>query len=424
DGMVLPRGLAKDLENPDPKIISPPITGNMTDAFEGYDKVFFLSISSDRGLRQIQVVEMDVLMRFFGPTVSRTVSTTQMMVPSICDAIKDAFAAIIRIEETDVEFKETKERGMVVGRVRGGGLIEDPNSPAAFGEHDVLLPAVRKNDRTGKPTQIGVMDWSYLVSTGTLDGSRLKMKLYSGRPGSLSIRVNNRTFRTGLKVRQVLDSSTVRLHAKNRPDKPLIGYELYEKRLDSKKMTFLGRTDWDGRIVVDQRDPTPEFPTALRLLYVKNGQAVLARLPVVPGANEMDVAEMQGDDLRLEAEAYVKGIQNSIVDIIAIRTLLAARIRLRLERGQVKDARELLTKLRGVESRKTLSDDLENNHTKFNTMFDQLRDRNSKSKVNSMFKVTRKLMGEHISDALLETLDGEIIAAERNGGVAPKKTEE
>ena len=120
----------------------------------------------------------------------------------------------------------------------------------------------------------------------------------------------------------------------------MIGYELYEKNLETTDMTFIGRTDWNGRLWVEKTDQP------LRLLYVKNGGAVLARLPFVPGLYPKVVADLSGDDIRLQAEAYIRGVQNSIVDLVAIRELFKARIRIRLERGEMDKAEDLLNALR------------------------------------------------------------------------------
>ena len=65
-------------------------------------------------------------------------------------------------------------------------------------------------------------------------------------------------------------------------------------------MTFVGRTNWNGILKVE---PTED---PLRLLYVKNGGAILARLPLVPGLYSQVVADLSGDDIRLQAEAYIR----------------------------------------------------------------------------------------------------------------------
>ena len=94
------------------------------------------------------------------------------------------------------------------------------------------------------------------------------------------------------------------------------------------------------------------------LLYVKNGGAVLARLPLVPGLTETEVADLTGDDMRLQAEAYIRGVQNAIIDLVAIRKLLEARIRMRLTKGQMTEAEDLLRALRDQPTNEKLASDM------------------------------------------------------------------
>jgi hypothetical protein len=96
----------------------------------------------------------------------------------------------------------------------------------------------------------------------------------------------------------------------------------------------------------------------LRLLYVKNGGAVLARLPIVPGLHALDVADLSGDDTRLQAEAYIRGVQNAIIDLVAVRELFKARIRLRLERSEMPKAEALMVALRDQPSNEVLANDM------------------------------------------------------------------
>ncbi len=69
--------------------------------------------------------------------------------------------------------------------------------------------------------------------------------------------------------------------------------------------------------------------------------------------------------MRLQAEAYIRGVQNSIIDLVAIRELFKARIRLRLERGEMKKAEELLTALRAQPSSEKLYDEIGKRHAIF-----------------------------------------------------------
>ncbi|MEP4681931.1 MAG: hypothetical protein ABJ015_09820, partial [Rhodopirellula bahusiensis] len=197
----------------------------------------------------------------------------------------------------------------------------------------------------------------------------------------------------------------------------LIGYEIYEKELEGKSMTFIGRTDWNGRLDVEASDEQP-----LRLLYVKNGGAVLARLPMVPGHHEKTVADLGGDDMRLQAESYIRGVQNSIIDLLAIRELFKARIMMRLERGDLESAEELLEVLRNQPTNERLANDMGKRQSEFIEAIG--KNANQQRKVDEMFSVTREMLTKHINPKLVRDLEEAMIQAKENGGKLPPKEPE
>ncbi|WP_146518120.1 Ig-like domain-containing protein [Stieleria varia] len=243
----------------------------------------------------------------------------------------------------------------------------------------------------------------------------VKMMYYSGRPGGLQGRQNKRTYKMALKVNPRLDATMLRLHAKGEPDFPLIGYEIYERELTSKSMTFVGRTDWDGRISIQKNDDP------LRLMYVKNGGAVLARLPMIPGLTTVEVADLIGDDMRLQAEAYIRGVQNAIVDLVAIRKLIAARVKLRLQKGQMTEAEELVIAMREQPTSQTLADDMGFKLPAFLKVIDNP---NQRAKVDNMFSVTREMLTKQLSPKDLRDVEEMLLRAKKNGGKLPPDDEE
>ena len=216
----------------------------------------------------------------------------------------------------------------------------------------------------------------------------------------------------GVMVNSRDDHTKLRLHLKGNANEPLIGYEIYDKELDSKSMTQVGRTDWNGRLMIDPID------RPLRLLYVKNGGAVLARLPIVPGHHPKAIADLSGDDMRLQAEAYIRGVQNAIIDLVAIRELFKARIMMRLKRGDIDEAEELLEKLRNEPSNEKLANDM----GKKQTMFLKAIGRNpgQQRKVDDLFSTTRTMLSKHINGALLRDLESAFLEAKKNGGKLPE----
>jgi len=402
EAIITNRGMAKDLKDPPAKLISLPIDNLAAETIEASDKLFIVHVETTRLPWTVSVVELDCLMRNFSVVHERAVASPRLLVSVMGQAITEVFAPLIRIE--DAGAKNAK------GLVRAYGLITDEKSPASVAKDDFFVPMTRKNDRNGDPIQIGPLDWAFL-HVKEVDGARLEMDYHAGKAGGLQGRQNKRTFRTATRVRPFDDATTVRLHVQRNPTAPLVGYEIYERGLSSTEMTFVGRTDWDGRIKI------PKSDMAMRLLYVKNGGAVLARLPLVPGQSDLEVADLFGDDQRLRAEAYIRGTQNSIVDLVAIRQLFAARIRMRLAAGELKEAKELLETLRNEPSYEKIAGDM-------GRKLLQLKGRNGgeQAKIDRMFAQTREMLVKNISPALIRELEEAVMAAEKGTPPTPPST--
>jgi len=403
EALLLPRGLAVQLETPDKKIFPLEIDGLMGEVFGNYDKIFVVRIDSSAVPLEVSVMEIDCLMRLQGPIVTQSVLSQDRLVDSIGAGITRAFAPTVRVEDAATN--------TVTGRVRAAGLIIDPRSPAAIQKDDFLQPAIRKNDRSGNPIILEALDWAYL-HVSEVDGPKLKMKLHAGRMGGLQGSKNRRTHRLAFRIRPYYPNTVIRLHAQKEPDEPLQGYELYEKELNGSAFTFVGRTDWDGRFVLEKSDQP------MRLLYVKNGGAVLAKLPCVPGQDPLATADIRGDDMRLQAEAYIRGVQNAIIDLVALRKLLAARIRMRLEKGKIEEARELLEALREQPTYEILSTDMRKKRTAMQSDVNQ-----QVAMINQLFDQTRTMLVKHINEQIIRELEADVANVEAGNPYVPRGEE-
>ncbi len=403
EAILASRGMAVRLDEPEAKIVTLPIAGLVSETIEQYDKVFVVRVDADSTGGKVEVVEIDTLMRYFGSVATVRVGANQSLGEAIGLGVIKAFAPVVRIDDAGQK--------SATGLLRASGLIMKEDSPASIRVGDVLQPMTRKNDRNGDPFVIGAMDWAYLNVTEVKERN-ISMDFYAGRAGGLQGRKNARTFRMALKVRPFDDDTLLRLHAQGDVNFPLIGYEIYERELDSPNMTFIGRTDWNGRLNITKTDDP------LRLMYVKNGGAVLARLPIVPGLYSDAVADLQGDDLRLQAEAYIRGVQDAIIDLVAVRELYKARIRLRLQRGEMKEAEELMEALRNQPSNEALSSEMGKKQAMFLIALGN-RNANQKRKVDEMFVSTRELLSKHINPVLVRELERDLLTAKKNGGKLP-----
>ena len=98
----------------------------------------------------------------------------------------------------------------------------------------------------------------------------------------------------------------------------------------------IGATDRDGKLIV------PPGEDRVRVLFLKNGGQLLARLPVVPGAQPQIDVPLPDDDARLAAEARLAAMREDLVDVVARRNILMARARQKIEKKDFAAAQKLL----------------------------------------------------------------------------------
>lgn len=140
---------------------------------------------------------------------------------------------------------------------------------------------------------------------------------------------------------------------------------------------------------------------ALMQIYIKSGDTVLAKLPMVPGLKSLEVAELPDDSRRLRAEAFVRGFQGEILDLIGLRNLLAAQVQLYVKDNKLDLANTSLERLRGLRNYNEMADELERIQR---VMLDENSGAislSAKNRIDRMFQTTRDMLQKYLQDNLL-----------------------
>ncbi len=341
------------------------------------DKLVLLSIRADSSGYRVTARELDTHTRTWQPMIQRETHQVGRIPETAFAAVVDAFTPLMQIENV---------RGREVSlRIRAGGLIMDADNPSAIRSTDILLPVLRRNDRLGQPLLDGILPapWTFLT-INQLEGYSLVAQAHSGQYSILGIRASARIQRYALVARPLEQETDLRLISRNEPQIPLAGYEIYSKDPLTDETVLLGSTDWRGILRV-RRGERP-----LQVLYVRNGGQLLARLPMVPGLEPMLTAEIRNDDRRLEAEGFVKGMQGTIMDLVARRQLTITRFRRHLHAKEFDQARALLEEFGKLPTRSDLSRDLLQQRPRFASS--ELRDRQEQARIDKMFTDTQQLL--------------------------------
>lgn len=355
------------------------------------DKLFTVVIDFQEGEHRLKVRELDVRTRIWSTPQERVTADAGLAPLLIWDAMSAAFTPLAKVEKVDGK--------QVAARVRAGGLIVGPASPAQIPAGSALQPVIRRNDRTGQPTKGGlqVVPWAVLDVTANED-ALLTCTLYSGLRYAIPSRGGPRTERLALLMRPRNDSTTLHLQTRGNNSRPLPGYEVFAKLPNSDEdAKFLGLTDGAGNLTLPKSDPP------LRVLYVKNGGQLLARLPLVAGVEELASAKVPDDEMRLQAEGIVLALQSRVMDLTARREILAARIRARIKTGRLAEASQLIEEMRQMETRADLVKELD-------AQRQQVRsgERLTQMRIDKVLSDGRGLLTKFLDPRLPDTLSAEL----------------
>lgn len=382
-----------------------------------FDKIMLVGVAPAVDGMRVVAREFDGQILFMGRTIQDTYHQPDFLTLGIFQTMTAAFSPVARIEDS-------RGKSATV-RVKAGGLIVSESNPCYIQQGDVLQAIIKQSDRKGKTKNVEPVPWTFLnveESTDTMVGELHKFPLVfncqvntAGR-NQLQGRGTARVQRFGMLVRARGTTTTLRLVG-NTDSIPLEGYEVFGKSPitvegETNNAELLGRTDWRGVIEIAQ---DPEFP--LRLIYVKNGSFLLARLPIVPGLDAEILAPLTNDDKRLEAEAFVKGIESTVMDLVARRAIIAARFRRRVqefakaknkeeEDKKLADAKELLDQFTAMTTRSQLDELITSRQGSLAS-----RNPQEKKRIDNMLGGARSLLSTFLDDELGSALAREYRAA-------------
>ena len=376
------------------------------DLTETFDKLIFARLSEEYVQFFAEARELDCRTRYWGPVRKRTALQPELIDARAYDAVLNCFAPLVRVGRK-------LEDGTVDCVLRAGFLIVEDSSPAQLNERDLLLPITRHNGRDGLPRPNGIVPspWTFL-SVKSTEGGKINCGLHSGVRNSIGAKSSRRKERLALTIDLEGEPTKLVLRTRDEEPQPLVGYEVHSKDpFADSGFEFLGRSNWDGEIMI-QPGASP-----LRILYVKNGDRVLNRLPVVPGLEDQIFAELHDDSRRLEAEGVVSGVEAKIMDLVAMRAILAASIKRELEQGNIAKAEEIHKLFRELPKQGQLSVELEQQQRRIAA---SAPDERLRGRIDAVFDNAKSLVITLIDQGQEGRLAAEIATAKSN---APPPTE-
>lgn len=451
---------------------------DQSDAFlDRHDKLFFAGLKLSANGPVFQVRELDCPTRRLSNIYTRNLyHPTQLLAAPMAGLIRDCFTPIARIEESSTT--TVKMRGRAAGLVTAdthpallqpGDVLQavirrnDRNGQPSLLETvpwtfivatDVQREHIdgfvftgirgglegRRNSRTQRLAMVvkpqGTKTDLYVVTQNAKDKPLAATQIFERLPGGDKSNPIGRTdWRGVLKLTNPKEPpvATVRMPiAKPAP-------ETTETDSADTNPTSANPTDSDtaktdnsgdtaaappGQAAESSEPKAPAKPeeevksitlrAPLMIYYVKNGETLLARLPVVIGLSPEVTAEVPDDSRRLQAEGFLKGLQSEVVDVVAARQVGAARVRLRIDERKFDLATQMLDELRQVKDYEKLARELDDIQRKVLDPAGGVITPVAQMRIEKMFQQTRELLQKYLQNDLVKKVEKELEAAIKN----------
>lgn len=361
------------------------------------DKIIIVAVHA-APTPSIESREFDYRARQWSSVHARPVNQPRRLAREAFLALTESFSPLARVEEVQSK--------TALLRLRAEAFApRDPHWPwAAPG--DVFRGVLRTNDRAGDASGVQEIPWTVLEVAEVFPTGVL-CHLETGVRGAMSVR-RGRFELFALMVPPTRGDTRLEIRARTADARPLSGYEVYVTDRAGEKIDRLGRSDRNGSVTV------PSGDGRYRILLVKDGQELLARLPIVPGLAPVLSARIPDDAQRLEVEAFVVGLQESVVDLVARRAVLLARAESRLDDKDLAEAEKLIAEVRRMETRDQLQQRILVERRRFAS-----DDPTVQRKIDRLFDDTTKLLGQYLNSEDVDLLQRRLREARASASATP-----
>jgi hypothetical protein len=365
------------------------------------DKLVFVAVHWRPDGYSLTAREYDTFVQRWGTPIRRETRQDETLSEQVFAILCQTVAPLAQFELAADEEKH------VVLKPRGVALMQIDTGEPWTRPGEVFLPIFRRTTRGGQLVEKGiqVVPWTFLQVVEGEDQNTVA-QILSGTRRPFGIRRQGRVEQVAIALRSDPGDTVLKIRSRVTADKPLVGREVYAQPDPEKsnKLVRIGSTDRDGKLEV------PPAKNRVRILLIKNGDHLLARLPVVPGAQpEVDVP-LPDDDARLAAETLLASMREDLIDVVARRNILMARVRQKIKAKDFDAAQKLLGEINELPG-----------HTQFNleitTAARRMRsaDPQIQSRIDQLFQGTQAALTQYLDLRPISELNNELRAAQQKG---------
>lgn len=367
---------------------------------KGHDKVLLLAVSSlPDGLRLV-ARDFDVRTQRWSSAVTRRVRQRLLLRSLAFRLLAEAFAPLAQVE--------SREGSRVHLRMRASALARATGTPTGVADDTFFVPILRVNNREGQPIPGGIQTvaWTYLRVTQP-DAQPVVCQVISGLNQPIRKRARGRVEQLALKVTPRAAPTRLKLRSRSNTETPLIGYELYCKIGEHESMQRIGQTDAAGEILISPAT------RPLRIVYVKHGNRMLARLPLLNGHASELVAYLPDNTPLLKTEGFISRLQEALTDVVARRKILSIRARKQMEADDFESAQETLDALQTLDTQSEFLQRIAQHQQETSS-----NDRRIQAQIDRLYTRTEKIITSYLdarSINMLQTEFDRAVAASRSG---------
>ncbi|MGI9430220.1 MAG: hypothetical protein ACR2NM_16280 [Bythopirellula sp.] len=366
------------------------------------DKRIFLTAKTTPLGITLHSREFDCTMRRWGAMQQRYTRQSWSLSAQCFDLVCQTFSPLAVVRALRDEEKVDKE---VLLRFRGSDLPQQSDLSFFNVAGEAYQPLTVRTNSAGefKIDTIRDISWTYLtLAEQQQDGWHAVVHTGTRRP--FGIRRRGRMEYLAIAMRRPVGNTRVRFYARHDPQQGLIGYEVFRREPGESETQPIGLTDPSGAVEV------APGASKVALLFLRSEGQLLAKVPVVAGAKPLLEVPIADDTARLRAQAALTSLTERLIDTVAQRNILIARVRDRIANGKLDQAQDLFTTLDNLPGRSKFVQDIDSAE---NRSLHQSDDPKVQARIEKLFADTRKLLGKFLNTRQITELQSELTAARR-----------
>ncbi len=359
----------------------------------GSDKTIGVTLSCHTGSLAIASREWDQLSQTYGPVSQAECHDEREFANEIATTITQAFRPIVELK--------LRPDGEIEGVIQAGEFPSQHQTASHIDQGDMLLPFLRVLNRKQELVAIQPIPWTYLQVTGT-DRAQVECTMHSTFQSPFP-KSSRRVSTWALRERPSYPKTVVTIIPRGKKQTPLAATrcELINITPESTSPASPRQllTDRNGSLALET---DPEHP--LKRLTVFSGQSVLARVPIVVGIVPELELDVPDDSARLAVEGEIAILESELLDLVATREIVMARIRTAADQERWAKVDSLLAELDQLPSQQAFLARIDK--LQLNSIFaaQQAKDRVAELRIKRMCETIRTSAQKHLDHTRLNDL--------------------